>query len=82
MELYLEVKAISGPGVVLGCLINSSQPQLSIFDIFLSAELTVTAVGESNHLVTLSLSEVCEMLSSCVSPLPPRVSSWDAQPPV
>lgn len=48
----------------MGSVINSAQPQLNIFDIFPSSELTVTAVGESNHLVTLSLSVDCETLSS------------------
>lgn len=43
--------------VALGSVINSAQPQLNIFDIFPSPELTVTAERESNRLVTSSLSE-------------------------
>lgn len=54
-------------GVASGSVINSSQAQLNIFDIFPSPELTVTAEGESNHLVTLSLSEDCYTLSFSLS---------------
>lgn len=57
-------------GVASGSVINSSQAQLNIFDIFPSPELTVTAEGESNHLVTLSLSEDCYTLSFSLSLFP------------
>lgn len=46
-------------------VINSAQAQLNIFDIFPGAEWTVTAEGETNHPVTLSLSADCRAQKSC-----------------